>query len=368
MLAGAGLALVAATAACTAGAPGGSAAGTTLPAPAPGAELADLPAPPPTLPVPEGFVAPDTRTVILQPVIGRYRPPPPPEEPTLPVVGGKARLSGIVVGPDGPVDGATVRLERFVGEQWGEHDVTTDADGEWEAFELFGGRYRVRAWLKPSLATVEPQATFLKDDGGAAELGLTVEKHEGLVLQGAVDAVEPHVGERVAFKTLLAREEVNDDGVVVATGVGLAEVAITPVGAVRVVGSSVATTDADGFANFIVMCTATGGHSIIISSSGLALAVGTPDCAEGVVPPDDTGPVLVDLPVGSAFTVPAVGPFPPGTYAATNPGNCSTTYEEWNGAVWARTVTLDRTILTAYPIRGLLAVTGSNPCTFRRTA
>jgi hypothetical protein len=94
---------------------------------------------PVTLAVPEGFVAPDTRGVVIPPVLGK-RKEVDHTEPVLPVVGGTSRIRGLVTGPDGPVEGATVRLERFVGEDFGRLDVTTNKDGIYEAQGIFGGR------------------------------------------------------------------------------------------------------------------------------------------------------------------------------------------------------------------------------------
>src|SRR5436190_1842817 len=80
---------------------------TAVPALPPGS----LPFVPTPLPVTDNFVAPDSRGVVLDPVMNNVTALRPP----LPVRGGTAQLQGTVFGPDGPVSGATVRLERFVG-------------------------------------------------------------------------------------------------------------------------------------------------------------------------------------------------------------------------------------------------------------
>lgn len=357
--------------ACSGGDEGarGPAGSTTI---APGAAPSTVPgaAPdtvPPTLPVPDGFIAPDTRGVYLKPVESKLKDKIDHTRPLLPVEGGRATLRGVVVGPDGPLEGATVRLERFVGPDWGYLDVGTNDEGRYEAKNVLGGRYRVRAWQKPSLASVESQTAFLREDG-EAELGIAVDKHEGILLSGAADAAEPRVGQKIPFKTLVARAEVDDNGIVQAPGVPAAEVALISQGGVRIVGDTTLTTDEQGYATFTVMCTETGDHAVVISSSGEELSVGIPTCGEGEVAPDDTPPDLEPLAVGQTFTVPAAGPFPAGTYTSAGAGNCAQSYEEWMNETWVRKVSLDRTLTAANPIRGIDALPGSTPCTFRRTA
>lgn len=320
---------------------------------------------PPTIPVPDGFIAPDTRGVYLKPVESKVKDKIDHTRPLLPVEGGRATLRGTIFGPDGPLEGATVRLERFVGADWGFLDVATNKDGKYEAKDILGGRYRVRAFQKPSLASVESQTAFLREDG-EAELAVVVEKHEGIVLQGAADAAEPRVGQKISFKALVARAEVDDNGIVQAPGVPAAEVALISQGGIRIVGDATQTTDEQGFAVFTVMCTATGDHSVVIRSSGEELSVGIPTCGDGEVTDDDTAPETVAFGVGELFAVPAAGPFPAGTYAAANTGNCGSSYEEWMNDTWVRKVSLQRSFTAANPIRDVQAVTGTTPCTFRR--
>src|SRR5262249_44446725 len=51
---------------------------------------------------------------------------------TAPPVGpGQATINGTVFGPSGPVPGATVEVDRFVGDQFSSAHTTTAADGTW---------------------------------------------------------------------------------------------------------------------------------------------------------------------------------------------------------------------------------------------
>src|SRR5205085_7477933 len=77
---------------------------------------------------------------------------------------GKARLVGNVVGPEGGVPGATVHVERLVGDTVLATDVASNLDGTWQVNGVKGGRYRVRGWRAPDLALVGPVVFFLNGD------------------------------------------------------------------------------------------------------------------------------------------------------------------------------------------------------------
>ncbi len=102
-------------------------------------------------------VAPDTRAASLPQLAPATTTP-------APVVGGNARLDGVVLGPDGaPLSGATVRLERLVEDRTAALDVVTDANGAFNASALAGGRYRVRAWRAPTYTQQSSEVLFLTD-------------------------------------------------------------------------------------------------------------------------------------------------------------------------------------------------------------
>src|SRR5262249_8051564 len=70
---------------------------------------------------------------------------------SVPVGPGFATLSGIALGPQGPVGGATVHVDRLVGDAVGSVNVAAQADGVWNLPGILGGRYRVRAWRSPDM-------------------------------------------------------------------------------------------------------------------------------------------------------------------------------------------------------------------------
>ena len=169
---------------------------------------------------------------------------------------GRARLSGFVTGPQGPVPGAVVRLERVIGGETQTVDVATGADGRYDAAGIGGGRYRVRAFLAPTLAQPTGQVLFLTD-GEERTVDLTVEAF-----------AEPSVSIAVAPDPLLLDQPLNlavrvsgrlvdPDGVVRTQPLVGGTVEVTAGGGWSTVSPPSATTDGNGEARFSSVCRAT---------------------------------------------------------------------------------------------------------------
>jgi hypothetical protein len=131
---------------------------------------------------------------------------------------GTATIAGSVQGPSGPVPGATVRIERLVAGREVRTDVLTGPDGRFTVGGLPGGRYRVRAFLAPSLAQLEPEIRFLAD-GKQHTFDLTVEQQGGLVVRADVAPKPPLLDGPVNLVAVVATRTVGADGVVRATPV-----------------------------------------------------------------------------------------------------------------------------------------------------
>lgn len=324
----------------------------------------------PTIPLPPGFIAPDTRTVTLQPVVGKRKKgekEPDPNVPTLPMDGGELKLTGTVIGPEGPVEGARVRVERYAGTEFGQRDVTTNKDGRYEVPELPGGRLRVRAW-KESLATTESQLAFAPATG-ELNLDVAVEPHDATAISAALQVAEPHVSEGVDLRAVLYQEQVNPDtGLIEGTGIPNAQLQLGVESGFRIESDNPQTTDPDGTVTWRLVCTVVGVHNVVVSGSGLEIPVQLPECTPGDPGAIDRGPVVPDFPVGSSFAVPRDDPVPAGTYTATTPGSCAVSFEQLTNGQWARQVGFDRTLTLAAPARRFTAVPGAASCTYRRTA
>ncbi len=126
---------------------------------------------------------------------------------------GTAVLAGSVQGPDGLVVGATVRIERLVAGREVRTDLLTGPDGRFSVGGMPGGRYRVRAFLAPSYAQLEPEVRFLAD-GEEHTFDLTVERQSGLVVRADVAPEPPLLGGAVNLVATVASRSVGADGIV----------------------------------------------------------------------------------------------------------------------------------------------------------
>ncbi len=126
---------------------------------------------------------------------------------------GRARLGGTVAGPDGPVAGAVVHVERLVGDVAASTDVTAGTDGRWALAGVLGGRYRVRAWRAPDMALLEPQVFFLEATE-ARQVGLVVARFGDTASASAVAPDPPIVGQPANLSFGVFRRVVDDRGTV----------------------------------------------------------------------------------------------------------------------------------------------------------
>lgn len=146
----------------------------------------------------------DHSRTVLQPLTGRTT--------TTLAQSGRARLTGVVTGPAGPVAGAVVRAERLVGDAVQVLEARTRDDGTWVLDRIPGGRMRVRAYAPPSLTMLEPEIFFLTV-GEPRELRLTLREHEGLFVLSDVTPAAPTVGSNVNVAVRVLQRIVDDLGV-----------------------------------------------------------------------------------------------------------------------------------------------------------
>ena len=178
--------------------------------------------PAPTTEAPASTTTVDLTGVVLGAVPGETTT-------TGPVDVGRARLVGTVRGPEGPVPGATVHVERLVGERRIGRDLLSGPDGTWTLDGVPGGRYRVRAYLPPSLAQPASEVRFLAD-GDEHRFDLVLEDQGGLVVRSDIAPDQPPVGAAVNLVVLVANRTVGVDGVVRAAPVTGVLVELTGLG------------------------------------------------------------------------------------------------------------------------------------------
>jgi hypothetical protein len=173
---------------------------------------------------------------------------------------GTAHLTGSVSGPEGPVPGATVRVDHLV-RGAGPIDVVTGEDGRWDLPNIAGGRYRVRAFLPPTLAQVEPQIFFL-EDGTQQNFDLTMDSFTTLGVTAAFSPDPPTLNKPFTFVVRVARRSVDGDGVVHGEPIPNASVTLTGTQGFAANGQGTSATDANGDATFSLQCKSAGATQI----------------------------------------------------------------------------------------------------------
>lgn len=156
---------------------------------------------------------------------------------------GEARIVGTVTGPEGPAPGATVRIERLTAGGEVRTDVTTDGEGRFALEGVPGGRYRVRAFLPPTLAQTAPDVRFLADRE-EHRFDLRMEAHHGVHVLADVAPDVPTVGAPVNLVVRVVERQVDADGIVRAVGVAGARVRLTGLGAWTAPGQTTTTSTA----------------------------------------------------------------------------------------------------------------------------
>jgi hypothetical protein len=248
-------------------------------------------------------------------------PPPPPTLPTnlssvgeAPVPGvttttapavapGQATLNGTVFGPSGPVAGATVWADRFVGDQVSSTHATTAADGSWTIGKIKGGRYRVRAWQSPSLSLTTPQVVFL----GASQtltMSLQLASFTGPTVINSVSPAAPIAGQVTSLLVQVTNPTVSPDGVVRNPPVTGVQVTLVNGPDWQVDNGNPRKTDANGQALFQVTCVTPGSAPLSASvGSGNPVPLQMPDC--GAPPTPITVPPACPTTTIPAGTLPA---------------------------------------------------------------
>jgi hypothetical protein len=207
---------------------------------------------------------------------------------SVPLGPGLANLSGIALGPAGPVGGATVHIDRLVGDAVGSVTVSALPDGTWTLPGILGGRYRVRAWRPPALDMTAPQIFFL---GGTDNKSLTLQLQQfGTAnVASALSPSPPVVGAAANLLIQVTAQTVDTGGVVHAAPVPAASVLLNGGVAVTVSNPNPATTTAGGLAVWQVTCQLPGPPSLTVTiNNANSYPVDVPDCTASPPPPPPT--------------------------------------------------------------------------------
>ena len=222
--------------------------------------------PPPVTEAPTTSAAPTTITTVAGP---------PRATTTIPldISPGDARITGTVVGPQGPVPGATVRLERLVGPE----PATVEANapsGSFTFASIRGGRYRISAWRAPDLLQTQPDAFFLAADE-TKTIDLRVTTIGDLNAQATVEPNPPPADEPFSITVFVFAGSVSDQGVLQASPRPGQEVQIALGPSLGLASADRAVTDGGGRATFRARCRASGpaAADLVVVTARLPLAL-----------------------------------------------------------------------------------------------
>jgi hypothetical protein len=234
------------------------------------------------LPVPEGFEDRVTSSTVQLGALDEVVLAPVPGATTsVPVALGPGpirRLAGRVDGPSGPVAGAIVHVERLGTRGIAAVNVPTAADGTWNVTNVRGGRYRVRAWLAPSLGMTRAETLFVSAPRPAPVV-LRLERFDGVRIDAAVAPNPPVVGSPTNLRVRVLRRTVTAQGYIESTPLASVTVTLAGSGSWGVSGSNPDVTGADGTVTFEVVCGAPGEQPLsAILSDGTEQALVLPPC------------------------------------------------------------------------------------------
>ena len=191
---------------------------------------------------------------------------------------GRATISGTVNGPDGPVDGATVKIERLVGQKAASTELRS-AGGAFTLPSVLGGAYRVRAWRAPDLAQAGTDVFFLAaDEDKRLEITLLRYGPSGVLV--TVDPNPPKVDQPATLSVRLGEGRVDDEGQVSTNPEGGIPLVLTVGPGVVLESSAQVVSDQAGTASWRFRCTAPGPFqaSLAVAANPVA-SVGVPACA-----------------------------------------------------------------------------------------
>ena len=190
---------------------------------------------------------------------------------------GSARISGTVVGPQGPVAGALVRVERIVGDQVAGVEVSA-ANGQFNLPSVRGGRYLVRAWKQPDFYQPVPEGFFLAADEQKS-LELRVTKVGDVNVDTTVEPTPLPRDEPFTITIFLYAGSVNREGSLQATPRAGQDVQIALGPGLGLNGADRARTDSGGKASFSARCRTPGPQSGELRvSAEVRVPIAIPEC------------------------------------------------------------------------------------------
>jgi len=243
-------------------------------------------APAATTALPETTVpVPTTTPTTLRPTTTSSTAKPTTTQTTLLGFGpGGASLVGTVIGPGGPVVGATVHIERLVGKNVATMDVTTAGGGAWQLTNILGGSYRVRAYKPPDFGQSQIESFFLAATDRKT-LDLKVPTATGPKIIATVTPNPPRVDQPATLTIQVGTGRVDDQGRPAITPRPGVPLVLTPGAGIVLDSANQAVTDGNGKASWGIRCTAEGARAVTLTIDNGTTTVNLPACGPAVPTP-----------------------------------------------------------------------------------
>jgi hypothetical protein len=261
---------------------------------------------------------PDLTQVPLEPIAVTGKP----TSTTRPLGGGKATIAGRVVDTDGaPVAGAFVRALYYGDPNKPEViEALSLADGTYRFDQVLGGRWRIRAWRTPELATLE-DSTFFLGYSENRQVDLKVKAATDYVVTSSLAPNPPFTGSAVELAVLVMSQAVDDEGVIHRTPVGGAAVTLNIIGRWYLGTDATKATEATGRAAWTITCVEEGAQPITAVVGGKDWPLSIPACLD---PASTSTTTATTLPPG-ASTTSSTKPKSSTTTSSTRPKSYATT-------------------------------------------
>ncbi|MEA2715721.1 MAG: hypothetical protein QOI99_38 [Actinomycetota bacterium] len=232
--------------------------------------VVDTTAPPATEPVPETTIARGTPRPATTAVPTAMGP-------------GTARITGTVSGPEGPVTGAVVKVERFVGSEVATADVRTQG-GSWSLDSILGGSYRVTIYRPPDLAQATAEVFFLGADE-TKNLTTNLVRYGENATTATIDPNPPLVGLPSVLVVRFGGGGVDAEGRVVVTPRSGIRVQLSLGPGVGLETAAAVVSDGSGAASWQVRCLVPGPFTATILVANTSSALVVPPCTPAPAAP-----------------------------------------------------------------------------------
>lgn len=226
---------------------------------------------------------------------------------------GQATITGTVEGPQGPVPGATVQIEREVNDNSTRATITSGPGGAWDVPTVPGGSYSVRAWLAPNLVQTSPTTFFLAAQGDH-DVTLNLASFSTPLVQAAVAPDPPLTGQLAQVVVQVTSRQVRSDGTVVDQPAAGLSVQLDGHGAWVIRPPNPLTTNGSGQVAWTATCDEAGSQSLhatvgtqpvpLTLSACLAPTTPVPTAPTLTPPPTSTSTTTVPPPAAPTPTAP----------------------------------------------------------------